>query len=79
MATVRREMSREEMKAALLRQRAAYEQMEIDRLCTPWREATLEEKVAFDELMQDVNLHRGPPRECGMVEWYRKLMRKRHE
>ena len=77
MATAKRDMSREEMKAALLRQREAYEQMEIDRLCTPWREATLEEKVAFDEFMQDVNLRRGPSRECGMVEWYRKLLRKR--
>lgn len=79
MATIKREMTREEMKAVLLRQRAAYEEMEIDRLCTPWREATLEEKVAFDELMQDVILLRGPSRECGMVEWYRRLMRKRDE
>ncbi len=73
------ELTREQMREVLRRQREAYEQMEFDRLCTPWREATLEEKVAFVQLMQDVNLKRGPPRECGMVEWYRKLMRKRHE
>jgi hypothetical protein len=68
------ELTREQMREVLKRQREAYEQMEVDRLCTPWREATLEEKVAFDELMQDVNLKRGPPRECGMVEWYAKLL-----
>lgn len=65
------------MREVLKRQRAAYEQMEIDRLCTPWREPTLEEKLAFDRFMSDVLVHRKPSRECGLVEWYRALLRKR--
>lgn len=69
------ELTRDEMRAILKRQCAAYEQMEIDRLRTPWREPTLEEKLSFDRLMADVNRRRGPSRPCGMVDWYRALMR----
>lgn len=74
-----RELTREEMRDVLKRQREAYEQMELDRLRQPWREPTTEEKIAFDRLMQDVNRTRGPSRPCGMVEWYRALLRTRDE
>ena len=70
-------LSREEMRDILKRQRKAYEQMEIDRLRTPWREPTTQEKLAFDRLMADALIHRKEAsRDCGMVEWYRKVLRK---
>jgi hypothetical protein len=69
------QLTDEQMRDILKRQRAAYEHLEIDRLRTPWREPTTEEKLAFDRLMADVNRTRGPSRPCGMVEWYRKLLR----
>jgi hypothetical protein len=71
------QLTDEQMRDILKRQRAAYEQMEIDRLRTPWREPTTEEKLAFDRLMSDVLVHRKPSRDCGMVEWYRALLRMR--
>jgi hypothetical protein len=76
MPTEQRELTREETRDVLKRQRDAYELMELQRLREPWREPTLEEKLAFDRLMADVNRTRGPSRPCGMVEWYRKLSRR---
>lgn len=79
MPAKQRELTREEERDVLKRQREGYELMELQRLRQPWREPTLEEKLAFDRLMADVNRTRGPSRPCGMVEWYRALLRKRDE
>jgi hypothetical protein len=59
-------------------QRAGYEQMERDRLREEWKEPTDEEKIAFDEFMDDVLRVPKPyfEHECGLVEWYRQLMRR---
>ena len=77
MPTKQRELTREEMRDLLKRQREGYEQMELDRLRQPWREPTTEEKLAFDQFMSDIFVHSKAPRECGMVEWYRALLRKK--
>lgn len=80
MSTNQRELTREEIRDVLQRQREAYEQMELDRLRQPWREPTTEEKIAFDRFMSDVLRSSKPvKRECGMVEWYRALLRTRDE
>lgn len=77
MQTKQRELTRKEIRDILKRQREAYELMELQRLRAPWQEPTLEEKLAFDQFMSDILRHSKPaPRECGMVEWYRALLRK---
>lgn len=77
MPTKQRELTHEEMRDVLKRQREGYELMELQRLRQPWREPTIEEKLAFDQFMSDVLRHsKLAPRECGMVEWYRALLRK---
>jgi len=78
MPTKQRALTREEIRDVLKRQREGYELMELQRLRQPWREPTTEEKLAFDQFMSDVLRHSKPlPRECGMVEWYRALLRRK--
>jgi hypothetical protein len=79
MAIDPKSLTREQIRDVIRRQRAGYEQMENDLLREDWREPTDKEKIAFDEFMEDV-LCSGPGSgdfDCGLVEWYRQLMRKR--
>ena len=72
------DLTREQIREILARQRAGYEQMENDRLRQEWREPTIEEKLEFDAFLDDVLRVPKPYVEhgTGLVEWYRLLMRK---
>ena len=71
-------LTREQIRDLVQRQRAGYEQMENDRLREEWRDPTDAEKIAFDEFLEDVlgSGERFVDNECGLVEWYRQLMRR---
>ena len=89
MAINANELTREQVREILARQRAGYEEMENDRLREEWREPTDEEKDDFDRLMQDVWMHYEREKgnlshdvlgvESELIAYYRKLMRQSHE
>jgi len=79
------DLTREQIREIMQRQRAGYEQMENDRLREEWREPTIEEKDAFDRLMHDVWVlhqrkgghltHDVAGVESHLIAFYRKLLR----
>lgn len=78
MASVESEaLSREQQREYLRQMRQTYQEIERQRLSKPWAEPSEDEKIRFDRLMADANRHRKGSRDCGLVEWYKTLIRKR--